>query len=384
MATPLFTVAYSTVFWNHYQAAICYAFANLLGPSRFKMCVMQHLDKERLDLKWENVPSNCEWIIPPPESEADLERVSRIMCRADVAIMGTLGVEQAWYESRKQNGKLTFRSAERSCKIPIWHRMFHPFFLGWAWKYRNSTSDKNLNHLAIGAYAARDARFFGAYGDRQWVWAYFSDLPDVPPQPRGKRKLRILWAGRLVDWKRVDMLITASKRLRDEGVLEQLNIVGAGPELLSLKQLTERLGVGDVCRFHGAVSPAEVLAFMRRSDVYALPSTRMEGWGVVANEAISEGCILVANRQAGAAPRLIIDGETGFIHENGNIRQFTQIIKRLAADPALQDRIRNEAWQRMHRLWHPRLAAERLVELSEGLLGLGPMPHYDEGPCSHA
>ena len=140
----------------------------------------------------------------------------------------------------------------------------------------------------------------------------------------------------------------------------------------------------DVCKFHDPIAPAEVLAYMRRSDVYAFPSTRAEGWGVVANEALSEGCILVANRQVGAAPMLIRNGETGFMHENGNVNQFVRIIESLAEDPGLQDRIRVDAWERAQRLWHPRVGAQRFVALCEGLLGIGVMPHYPEGPCSPA
>lgn len=384
MCKPAFTVAYSTVFWNHYQGALCRELAHQLGPNRFKMCVMEPLDKERCDLKWAEIPANCDWIIPPPTNLVELDRISQIMCKADVAVMGNLPVEQPWYNHRKLNNKLTFRAAERSCKKPAWHCLLNPRGLRWAWKYRMRTSYKSLHHLAIGAYAGRDARLFGAYGDRQWVWAYFTDIKDTPPETRGKKKLRILWAGRLVNWKRIDMLLAASKRLRDAGVLEQLDIVGTGPELHRLRQLAAKLAVDDVCQFHGSVTPEEVHEYMRRSDLYALPSTRAEGWGVVANEAMSEGCILIANKQAGSAPMLIRNGETGFMHENGNLHQFTKIVEHLALDPALQDRIRIEAWRRMHCLWNPRGAAQRLIELSGGLLGVSAMPNYAEGPCSKA
>lgn len=384
MSTPKFTVAYSTVFWNHYQGALCRELAHQLGPSRFKMCVMEPLDKERRDLKWEGIPPNCEWIIPPPTNQDELDKVSQIMCSADVAVMGTLGVEQPWYNYRVQNNKLTFCQAERSCKLPAWHCLLNPWRLKWAWKYRKNTQHLSLHHLAIGAYAIRDARLFGAYGDRQWEWAYFTDIKDKPPEPRGKKKVRILWVGRLVQWKRVDMLIVAAKQLRDAGVLEQLEIVGVGPELKALIELTSKLGVEDVCKFHGPVSPEEVLSYMRRSNLYALPSTRMEGWGIVANEAISEGCIIIANIEAGSAPSLIKNGETGFVHKNGDVHGFSKIVTYLAADPVEQDRIRLAAWQNLRRLWHPRIAAQRLIELSGGLLGLNAMPNYTEGPCSRA
>jgi hypothetical protein len=81
---------------------------------------------------------------------------------------------------------------------------------------------------------------------------------------------------------------------------------------------------------------------------------------------------------------LIRNGETGFMHDNGNVNQFVRIIESLAADPELQDRIRVDAWERMQSLWHPRVGAQRFVALCEGLLGISAMPHYPEGPCSPA
>jgi hypothetical protein len=44
--------------------------------------------------------------------------------------------------------------------------------------------------------------------------------------------------------------------------------------------------------------------------------------------------------------------------------------------------VRKKAWERMHLLWHPQVAAERLVKICEGLLENVEGPIYKEGPCS--
>lgn len=103
MKESTFTIAYATVFWNHYQAAICREIANLLGPDRFKMCIIEPLEEERRALKWESAPPTREWIIPPPENQDERNRISQIMCDSDVAVMGSLGVEQSWYDIRLRN-----------------------------------------------------------------------------------------------------------------------------------------------------------------------------------------------------------------------------------------------------------------------------------------
>ncbi len=120
---------------------------------------------------------------------------------------------------------------------------------------------------------------------------------------------------------------------------------------------------------------------MRQADVYVLPSNRCEGWGVVVNEAMSEGAVLVANEQAGTSRTLIRHGRTGFLFEDDNIDALASVLRTLLADASLRETVRQAAWRELQRLWHPRVGAERLVELCQGLMGQAPMPEYSEGLC---
>lgn len=71
--------------------------------------------------------------------------------------------------------------------------------------------------------------------------------------------------------------------------------------------------------FHEPVTSKRVRELMRQADVYILPSNRYERWGAMANGAMSDGAVLVANERAGAAPVLASHGRTGFLFEDGNV-----------------------------------------------------------------
>jgi glycosyltransferase involved in cell wall biosynthesis len=303
----------------------------------------------------------------------------RVVCDADVAVLGACPHEvQA---ARAATGKLTFVTSERLWKKPfVWWRMLNPRYARGVRRYTGIANRPNVHYLAMGAYAAGDVRRIGAYGDRLWTWAYFAEIASKPPQPRINDQVRMLWVGRMLEWKRVDLLLKAVARVCYEPAFGRLDVVGAGPERPGLLKLARKLNLGDKCIFHEPVAPDRVRELMGQADVYVLPSNRYEGWGVVANEAMSEGAVLVANEQTAAARVLIDHGRTGFLFKDGDVAGLADVLRSLLADASLRGTVRQAAWLNIQRLWHPRVGAERLVGLCEGLLGLAPMPTYEEGP----
>jgi glycosyltransferase involved in cell wall biosynthesis len=72
----------------------------------------------------------------------------------------------------------------------------------------------------------------------------------------------------------------------------------------------------------------------------------------------------------------------GFIFQNRDIVGLAGMLKLLLSNAEVRNRIGESAAETMQRLWHPRVGAERLIALWNGLLGDAPMPNYSEGPCS--
>ena len=121
--------------------------------------------------------------------------------------------------------------------------------------------------------------------------------------------------------------------------LGQLWMVGEGPLLVKAKALAEQLNLGERIRFLGVHSQADVAALMRQVRVFVQHSLvaadgDSEGNPVAVMEAQLSGLPVVATRHAGI-PEVVIDGQTGLLVEEGDVRGMSAAIERLLQDPIL-------------------------------------------------
>lgn len=110
----------------------------------------------------------------------------------------------------------------------------------------------------------------------------------------------VLFVGRLVASKHVDLIITALQYLPEVSLV----VVGEGPELPKLKSLAEKMGVYPQVNWVGKVSENIKWQYMRAADVFILSSTEMptgqvEGFGIVLLEASAAGAPVIASRSGG-------------------------------------------------------------------------------------
>lgn len=102
---------------------------------------------------------------------------------------------------------------------------------------------------------------------------------------------------------------------KTSGVKSRLIMIGDGPLEQEAKMLARRLGVEDQTRFLGPVgTPWELLP---QADIFLLPSEH-ESFGLAALEAMACGLPVVGTR-AGGMPEVVIDGETGYLCEVGDV-----------------------------------------------------------------
>jgi glycosyltransferase involved in cell wall biosynthesis len=103
---------------------------------------------------------------------------------------------------------------------------------------------------------------------------------------------------------------------------------GDGPAREDLEHQAESLGA-DV-RFLGFLDREELPAFYSALDAFAFPSP-VETQGLVAMEAIACGTPVVG-ADAGALSNTVVDGETGYHFESGDIDDFRAAIRRVLDD----------------------------------------------------
>lgn len=123
--------------------------------------------------------------------------------------------------------------------------------------------------------------------------------------PRSRERSDVVFVGRLIEDKKVDLLLHAVHRLLGEFPEIRCTIVGDGPEREHLERLTASLSLGANVRFVGPMGDAQTFGLMKAAKVLALPSIR-EGFGITVIEAQASGCVpVVARGPHTAAPDLV-------------------------------------------------------------------------------
>jgi len=153
----------------------------------------------------------------------------------------------------------------------------------------------------------------------------------------------ILYLARIVQYKGLDVLISALALLPDEACLI---VVGSGPFQEECESLVEKLGLGHQVHFLGDCLTEDVAYYYRAADIFVLPSrfvltdpVNCESWGFTVNEAMSLGIPVVATDAVGAAHDLIRDGETGMLARENDAESLANKLRFLLEDSERREKI---------------------------------------------
>jgi glycosyltransferase involved in cell wall biosynthesis len=130
---------------------------------------------------------------------------------------------------------------------------------------------------------------------------------------KGDKIYDIIFAGRLIKEKNVNVLIKAISLLKEKFPDICCCIVGDGPERETLEKLSHELGVQKNVKFEGFQEYRALIGKIKASKVLVLPSSR-EGFGMVVIEAFACGVpVVTVKEKYNAAQELVKDGVDGFV-----------------------------------------------------------------------
>ena len=153
----------------------------------------------------------------------------------------------------------------------------------------------------------------------------------------------ILFVGRLVGYKGVDVLLQALPGLDAETL-----IVGDGPLRASLEVLAHNLGIASRVRFLGEVDGDELLTRYRSCDIFVLPSlTRQETFGMVQLEAMLFGKPVISAALGTGVSWVNQHERTGLIVKPGDASELHEALKCLVDDADLRHRLGTAAQARV-------------------------------------
>jgi glycosyltransferase involved in cell wall biosynthesis len=195
----------------------------------------------------------------------------------------------------------------------------------------------NKAYKILGSYEVPKNRIFITYNspDTDLYFAVKTKISSQPPILRFN-EFRLIHLSRLVEWKRVDMLITAIANLKTCFPKIELLILGEGPEKENLINHSSKLGVQDHVQFLGGVYDIELLGkYLMSSSIYVLAGMG----GLSINDAMIFGLPVICSVCDGTEKHLVKEGYNGLYFEEGNQRSLENKISYLFTNPAIRNKM---------------------------------------------
>lgn len=305
---------------NHHQLPFCRAMDEISPNGDFVFIQTMPMEEKRIQMGWGVDPKSFSFVKLYYEEE---EECKRLILDSDVVIFGwSEGMISDLEQERLSSGKLSFRVSERIYREGQW-KFISPN--GLVHKYREHIRYRKMPVylLCAGAYVASDFNLIKSYPGKMLKWGYFpvGDNSSFAKESTDK-KVKLCWAGRLIDLKHPEFAIKLAHTLKEKGMDFELEIIGDGVLKTDLEKMAIDEGLSKEISFTGNLEPSEVRKHMQIAHIFLFTSNYLEGWGAVVNEAMLSGCAVVASREAGAVPFLIKDGENSLSYENGSYADF--------------------------------------------------------------
>lgn len=362
---------------NQHQLPLCNAFLN--RGVDFHFIAMERTPASRLAGGYADMNEQYPFVVKGYEDGFDVEQW---IDQADAVVVGgflsnpvilslcnTNNIPFFYYsEHLYKRGKL-FRYHPRAVRFVREH------FLD----YKNNP---NFRVLCASSYLPKDLALWHFPTEKCLKWGYFPSVEKGEGCPEDvDRDVDILWAGRMLDWKHPEDLITIVEHRKEENKPVHAVLIGDGPEKEKMEHQISRLGLEQQIQVLGARPYTEVYQWMKRSKIFLFSSDHHEGWGAVLNEAMQSGCACLAAKEAGSTNWLIQDGETGLIYDHGMHHKAVLLSKadQLLDNEEMCHAIARQGRDEINTLWNADYAVSELLKFLDN-----PRNQPERGPVSAA
>jgi len=144
----------------------------------------------------------------------------------------------------------------------------------------------------------------------------------------------------------------------------ELGLEVAEPENLKLNSYKLKTPTGGGCVvFAGFRQIGELPSFYAGAGAFVHPALE-EPWGLVINEAMASGLPVLSSRNVGAAEELVVEGETGFLFDPGDVNSIAEsLFKMFSMSEAARHKMGVEAREMLERKVPSRAFGEGLAKV---------------------
>lgn len=374
-------VYYSPVL-NHHQASLADEFYKIFGKNYAFVETRKCMDKKGGTEDY----STRSYLVRSWESKKIYQEAMSLALNAEVCVFS--GYEALPFEkARMKKGLLSFDMGERMLKRG-WFNLLSPRILKMVIAYHlGGWGKKAIYKLCIGGFVASDQYKLKTFKGKCYKWGYFTNVMGLKNKRLKVKQLddsvSLMWCARFIDWKHPELAVKLAKKLKSDGYNFKLNMYGDGQMKSIIQKCIDNFGLTDYVYLKGNLPNEQIQEAMSNHDIFLFLSDEKEGWGVVANEAMTNKCCLVISDMIGSVPYLVKDSYNGMVFKSRSLDSLYKQVKYLIDHPSEITIMAERGYQDIVNLWSPKQAAANFLTLVKDIQN-DRFSGLQEGPCSKA
>ena len=353
-------VIYISTSLSHHEVPLALELQEAVGKANFTYVSWSGLSSDRAKLGWSDrgfrdLFSNILFYDQDPSG------VRECISNSDLVVSNQR--DPLFLQYALDQGKVVFYNSEDWFKPKMSYlRLIYPPKIPVFWKFRRCFSHPNFHYFGISKRACETVSRIYTLKNPIRIWGYFTKPIDVDVDSL-TAGADVLWVGRMLKWKNTIDLLKALSIAKSTGVHLTARIIGTGPLRHYLFKQVEALGLSSQVEFLEPLTPDGILEQMASIKCLVLTSGAGEGWGAVTNEAMSCNCLVIANNKAGSSSTLIQHGRNGFLYEDRDIRQLSELLCKLKLGELRTEEIILNAKHLISETWSAKNAANSMMKV---------------------
>ncbi|MGD9930878.1 MAG: glycosyltransferase [Mangrovibacterium sp.] len=171
---------------------------------------------------------------------------------------------------------------------------------------------------------------------------------------------RIISVCQLIPLKQIDKVLLALNEMIALGIADwTYTLIGEGPEMQKLKNLTTDLGLNGKVTFKGRLTREKAFGEMQQHDIFIMPSYK-ETLGIAYLEAMASGCVVIGS-QGWGIDGIVEDNRNGYLCDPYRQESITETMRKaLTLSDGERARIRTNSLQTISGFSEQKVAGEYL------------------------
>lgn len=238
------------------------------------------------------------------------------------------------------------KSVKKSIKFILFKYLIFKFFID-KFLYIGSQNKKfyrmhgvNESRLVFAPYAVDNQRFQSLKSD---------GLSARKKWGIDKRKIIILYSGKLIEKKRPSDLLKAFHQLNDPNTV--LFYMGDGPLRNELDAYIAEHKVKNVV-ISGFINQSEIGTIYSMADLFVMCSGIGETWGLSVNEAMNFSLPVIVSSTCGSSFDIVENGVNGYVFREGDINALTESLHSVVNDTTLRVKMGEASKEKINQFSH--------------------------------